>query len=327
MDTLDRHVQMAPDAATSALSAEMDSAEVIAQRIAAYQPNSVSQALWMQVADHVRDAVAAFQPASVSAAYLTMQAATRFAIWAAERGLPLEPELLYTEANVEFFVATGLPHLGEHSRASYRSSLRRIGRTITRRADWSPRPPRLKRRDLSSPYSDAEIAWLWDIARHQTNQSRLRSARALMCLAYGAGLRAPEYSAVSAHDVREVDGVWVIDVTGGPLRSVPVLPEAAEDLRWLLETAPEGPLFSPRKPIRNFTASVIAKIEVPPRAPRFVSRRLRITWMVRLSIAGLRISELGHLAGVKSTSTWEELGRFIPQRDESALRTLIGGLL
>lgn len=327
MDTVDRRAHNAPDPGSVGPTRGGEPVDVVAERVAAYRPNSVPPTLWTEVASHVRAAVLVYEPQSVSAAYLAMQAATRFAIWAVGRGLSLDPETLYTEANVEFFVASGLPHLSEHSRASYRSSLRRIGRTITHRADWSPQPPRLKRKDLSAPYSDEEIAWLWDIARHQSSLPRQRAARGLMCLAYGAGLRAPEYSVVTSDHVRDVDQVAVVNLGGTSPRTVPVLPEAHEDLRWLIDAVPAGEeLFSAHRHIRNFTASVVETIEVPPRAPRFVSRRLRITWMVRVSVAGVRISELGYLAGVKTAKGWDELGKFIPRRDDAELRALIGAL-
>lgn len=254
-----------------------------------------------------------------------MRACTGFTLWARERDLQLDVEHLYTEENVEHYAATGLRHLDPHSQASYRSSLRRIGRAITTSVPW-PAPPRpLPRKTLGAPYSDREIAWLQEIAATQTNEVRRRAATAVWCLSYGAGLRGPEFAAVTGRDVVAIGGATVVNVPGAKARQVPVLPDTAADLIALADRYPDRPLFSDRSPARGWTASVLGLIELPPGAPHFSSRRLRVTWMVKLCMAGIRISELGMLAAVSTSRGWDDLASHVPARDLAELCQLIGG--
>jgi hypothetical protein len=150
MDTVDGRVHNAPDTA-------FNEVEHIRARIGAYRPQNVPAEQWSAIEPLVAAAALTYAPKTVSAAYLTMRAATAFTLWATEQGLSLEPERLYSEPVVERFTATGMQHLGDHTRASYRSALRRVGRTITRRAEWTPQPRRLSRTTLSDPYTPEEI--------------------------------------------------------------------------------------------------------------------------------------------------------------------------
>lgn len=302
--------------------------QVIEERIAAYRPKGVDQEAWRGVAPHVRAAVRASAPASVSQAYMTMRACAAFTLWAVAHGHQVnDREQLYRPDLVEHFAETALQGLGEHSRATYRSALRTVGRAATKRAPWSPSPRQLGRKTLSEPYTAGQIDWLRQIAADQSTVTRRRAATAVVCLAYGAGLRAPEYAAVTGAHVRVEAGVVVVDVPGTGGRTVPVVPEVGPDLLALAAAMPHRRLFSDRmSTARNWTASVVEQIEVPRGAPRFSSRRLRVTWMVRLSTAGVRVSELCDLAGLKSAHGWEDLARYVPRREPGELVALIGAL-
>lgn len=304
------------------------SEHMIAERIAAYRPKGVDQRAWREVGPHVREAAHVSAPATISQAYMTMRVCTQFTVWALERGYQVaDREQLYRPDLVEHFADTMLGYLGEHSQATYRAALRRVGRAATKRAPWAPNPRQLGRKTLSEPYPLEQIAWLRQVAADQLTWTRRRAATAVVCLAYGAGLRAPEYAAVTGAHVREQDGVVLVDVPGARARVVPVLPEVAGDLLALAGALPDSRLFSDRTAgVRNWTASVVEQIEVPRGAPRFSSRRLRVTWMVRLSTAGVRVSELCDMAGLTSAHSWEDLARYVPRREPGELIALIGAL-
>lgn len=301
--------------------------ELLDHRITTYAPKGVVSAeQWGLVREHVRGATRRYEPDSLSAVYLTMRACTMLAVWALDHHIPLDLELLYSEENVERFSATGMRHLADHSRASYRSALRRIGRKVTKRAEWAPEPARIRRTTFSDPYTSADIEWLWDVARHQKSETRRRAAVTAVALCYGGGLQGPEYSLIEGSSIELVDGVVVAHVPGRLGRSVPVLPTFTEELMLLAGRYQDRPLFSDRTPVRNWTSAVLAQVEIPPGAPRLVPNRLRITWMVHLLTMGVRVSELRHLAGVKTTKGWEDLAKFVPMREPAELHALIGGL-
>lgn len=300
--------------------------EVIEYRIATYRPKGVMTAeQWESIEPNVRDATRRFAPKSLSAVYLTMRAVTMFFLWATEQHLPLDIERLFVSENVERFSETGMNHLAQHSRASYRSALRGIGRTITRKAPWAPEPARLKRTTLADPYPHRDLAWLWEICLTQRSEVRRRAGVATMALCHGAGLTGAEFSTLHGSSVEMVDGVAVVHITGAHARDIPVLPQYADELVRLSLAYVDGPMFSDRAPTRNWTSGVLQYLEVPAGAPRLVPSRLRTTWMVALSTAGVRISELQHLAGVKTLKGWEDFTRFVPRRDDAVLRRLIGG--
>ncbi|NTW39863.1 MAG: hypothetical protein HGA44_08220 [Cellulomonadaceae bacterium] len=304
------------------------SRELIEHRIATYRPKGVVTAEeWVLVRERVRDATRRYDPESLSAVYLTMRAATAFELWALNQRIDPDLEVLYTEENVSRFTATGMGHLSEHSRASYRSALRRIGRTVTKKALWAPDSARLRRKTMTNPYVWTDVIWLWDVARQQKSEVRRRAAVTATALAAGAGLQGPEYSTLHGSQIELVDGVAVVHVPGALARDVPVLPVFTDELMVLAARYPDRSMFSDRTPSRGWTAAVLAAVEIPSGAPKLMPRRMRITWMVHLLTMGVRISELKELAGVSRLSGWEDLAEFIPRRNDTELRHLIGGAL
>lgn len=301
--------------------------ELIEHRIVTYRPKGVVTAhQWAPIEHDVRAATRRYAPQSLSAAYLAMRAVTMFQLWAIENRLPLDLEHLFTETNVEWFVETGMTHLGEHTQSCYRSALRRIGRTVTKKAPWTPEPKRKKRTTLADPYARLDLAWLWEICLTQRSEVRRRAGVATMALCHGAGLAGAEFSVLLGSSIEMIDGVAVVHIPGDHARDVPVLPQYADELVRLSLDYWDRPMFSDRTPSRNWTANVLAQLEFPTGAPRLVPSRLRTTWMVELSTAGVRISELQHFAGVKTMTGWEDFSKFVPRRDDSVLRRLIGGV-
>ena len=262
----------------------------------------------------------------MSAVYLTARAVTDITLWSLDRGLPLDVEALFVEENVEHFTSMGLRHLAGHSRASYRSAMRRIARAITTKAPWPAPPPTYSRNTLGEPYTEFEIGWLRDIAVSQLTEERRRAALAVWCLSYGAGLRGPEFGTLPGSAVELVDGLVVVTVSGAYPRRIPVLVQVSDDLLELAAQYPHRAMFSDRAPSRGWTTAVLAQVELPDRAPKFSSRRFRVTWQVKLAVAGLRLSELAYLAGVETSTRWDDLTRWVPQRDFNDLRDLIGGI-
>src|SRR5665213_2879601 len=118
-------------------------------------------------------------PASTNCHFAVGQAAPEpcvccigLAAWALGEGIALDAELLLDPDTVERFVTQGLN--GDHSRATYRAVLRRIGPLLTRRAPWEPRPALMARRQVARPYTTSEMETLIADAGYQSTQVRIR---------------------------------------------------------------------------------------------------------------------------------------------------------
>jgi integrase len=202
---------------------------------AGYRPNGAGHDQWDEIGPFVRDAVVSGGCTSLAGVYVALRAMTSFVAWTHSQGMPLDREAILDEPTVERFVAVGLNGISNRSRATYASTLRRIGRLATRRAYWSPEPPKYSHKVLAPPYRGDEVDWMWEIARTQKTPGRTRGALALLSLALCAGLKAHEVGAVRASDIEFRDDAVLVHVRGGRPRTVPVLPRAHTALRSLCE--------------------------------------------------------------------------------------------
>ena len=299
--------------------------EEVARTISTYKPSLVPASRWELIRPVVQEVAAKAAPTTFTGAYAVLRASTLFLVWCVEKGEPLDIETLFTEANVEHFVATGMPHLQSHSRNSYRAALRRAGRAATRYALWSPAPQALGRRSLRAPYQQCEIDWLWEIARTQPSRGRRRAARALMALGYGAGLSLAEIVLFRGRQIRVTEYGVLVEVTGERARVVPALPEAHGDLLAMREEHYDSSVLADVRPSRTAGAGVTSNLVVPEAAPRFDSVRLRTTWMVTLLVRGARLSEVTALAGITSTKNFQDIIDFIPRRSLDEIASVLAG--
>lgn len=285
----------------------------------AYLPNGAAHDLWEAIGPFVRETVINGGCTSQSGVYVALKAVSSFAAWAFRQGMPLERERVFDEATVERFVATELSALSASSRATYASTLRRIGRLWTRRAYWSPKPEEISRKVLAPPYTSDEVSWLWQIADSQKTEVGKRRATALLALALGAGLKAHEVVATHSTDVEFRDDAVLVHVVGARARRVPVLPPAHAALRWLCAEY-DGSLLHADPDVRRTTPSFLSRdLELPYRAPSFDAPRLRTTWLVDMLTTGLTLSEVYRYAGTESTQALRDLLPYVPERDEAAV--------
>ena len=160
------------------------------------------------------------------------------AAWAEGEGLPLDPETVLDPDTVERFVEVGLSD--DHSRATYRSVLRQIGRLLTVRAPWEPRPASVARRQVARPYSPFEVEQLRIDAVKQPTESRQRAARAFLTLGLGAGLDGRWVTRVKGRDVSRRGDVVVVAVGEPSARTVPVLGMWEDEVLELPATAEDA---------------------------------------------------------------------------------------
>jgi integrase len=301
----------------------------IEQRLTGYIPVAPNVlACWDEIRDPVLAVVRATNPADEQEASERLHICAKFTAWAVAHGLPLAADRLYTEDNVEWHTAansTAFAGVARTTRAKYRSELRQIGRTVARRGSWSPLPPRIDKGRARSPYTAGDIRRLREIGPQQRTATRRRILRGALGLCYGAGARPFEVADTIGDFVEELDGVVVVHIPGQFARTVPVLPDVAEDVLDLARQFPDSCIFSDRKPKTDWMRDTLTNVEVPAEVPRPDAKRLRQTWMVQVATLPLRLPELQYLSGLQTLEGWERLDKFIPRRDAADLGALIGG--
>lgn len=178
-----------------------------------------------EVTRFARDVVTVAQPATPARAKAFLFAAVKLGTFCDERGLELTSELL-GPSMIERFVLSD--HTLSHATArTLRANLRALSRDVLPAA---PRPVPLSRERAKGPYSEAQLAAYFALARVQRSELRRRRAEGLLCLGAGAGLIGSELRTVTGSDVKERSSGLVVVVSGKHARSVPVLARYHETL-------------------------------------------------------------------------------------------------
>jgi hypothetical protein len=243
--------------------------------------------------------------------------------WALSEGLALDFEVVLDPANVERFIAT---QLGPDSTwATYRSDLRRVGRLLTWRAPWEPRPPAVAKRKVAVPCSPAELEVVRADAVAQPTPGRVRAARALLALGAGSGLDGRWATGVRAQDVTSRDGTVLVWAGEPSARWVPVLVRWAGEVVALAKIAGDEALVGGRSSSPNRAAALVASLTVGHGRPRFSLPRLRSTWLVAHLEVRTRLPELARAAGLQGVTVLSDLmGYLLPLAEDDVLAMLRG---
>jgi integrase len=155
--------------------------------------------------------------------------------------------------------------------------------------------------EAQPPYSAAERAELFSIARAQRTAWRRRSALGLIGLGMGAGLRAGEIVAARRGDVVSSPLGVELHVAGELSRVVPVVGEAAHVLRRLSRGDGDEHLFHPEEANRsyaNFVNDFCRHVVHDPSSPKLSVASLRSSFVCDHLSAGTKLAELLALAGI-----------------------------
>ena len=277
----------------------------IGLRIASYRPRNVESTNWSAIQPFVLDCAVRLPLNGWASTIRVLRVLAQLAAWAAGEGLPLDPEVILDPDTVERFTELGLSD--DHSRATYRAILRRVGPLLTARAPWEPRPASVARRQVAPPYSPSEVEQLRTDAFGQPTQARQRAARALLALGLGAGLDGRWVTRVEARDVEHRGDVVVVGVGEPSTRAVPVLGMWEDEILDLAASAGDEFLVGGRSTSRNRASSLTASLVVPPGHPPLSASRLRSTWLLWHLRAGTRLPELARAAGLKGVTVLSDL--------------------
>jgi hypothetical protein len=287
------------------------------RRIASYRPRKIESGGWSAVQPFVLLCVERLPLSGWASTIRVLRALAQLAAWAADEGLPLDPEVILDPDTVERFTELGLSD--DRSRATYRAVLRRVGPLLTVRAPWEPRPASVARRQVAPPYSPSEVEQLRIDAFGQPTQSRQRAARALLALGLGSGLDGRWVTRVGAGDVGHRGDVVVVEVGEPSARTVPVLGLWEDEILDLAATAGDEFLVGGRSTSRNRASSLTASLVVPPGHPPLSASRLRSTWLLWHLNTGTRLPELAVAAGLKGVTVLSDLLSLVdPMREWDA---------
>ena len=254
----------------------------------------------------------------------TRRVLRRLVEFAVAEGLPLQREVILDPDSVGRFVEVALA--GEHSAATYRSTLRSVAPLLTTTSPWEPRPASLRRQALVAPYSSVEVKILREDASLQPNESLRRAALGLFALGRGAGLDGRWVAKVRATAVVK-RGPFVIVSVGAPVaRSVVVRAEWEHEVLDLASGAGGGFLLGGGSVSSNRTSHLTDSLVAPTGHPRLVPARLRSTWLLWHLTAGTRLPELCQAAGLKRLNACSDLVVYVaPLGDKEAAELLRGG--
>lgn len=298
--------------------------EEIARRIDGYAPRDIAASVWTKaLRPFVIPALRASKPAGLAAMERNARVLTLIAAWCVKQGIPLDVELLLDPDTIERFCSTGLKKLP--SRGSYRATLRRLGRELTKDAPWEPRPEPMPARKVSPPYSKAEMKALRGDVVRQSTTSRRRATTALILLGAGGGLDGRWARQVRGTDVARVNGVVVVSVGEPRAREVPVLKEYEKELLALAQEAGDEYLVGGHTTHRNRTNEIVARFEDGHGHPRLEPKRLRSTWVVTHLTIGTRLPELLAAAGTSRIETFDTLLAFVPPMGRAAASEMLRG--
>ena len=293
----------------------------IRRRIEGYVPRALPAAEWEAIRSFVIPALLASNPVGLAAMERNARVLTLIAAWCVEQGIPLDVETVLDPDTVERFCTHGLKKTP--SRPSYRATLRRLGRALTKEAPWEPKPEPMPPRNVAPPYTTTELASLWEDANRQSTPSRRRASRALIALGAGAGLDGRWARKVRGTDVVRLGWIVCVRVGAPSPRTIPVLAEWEDEILKLAEEAGKEYLVGGSTTHRNRTNEIATRFEGGHARMKLAPNRLRSMWIVTHLTMGTRLPELLRAAGTKRIETLDALLKFVPALDESAAARML----
>lgn len=294
--------------------------------IISYRSGLVDDATWAVIGPVVAHALRAYQPPNVR--WVGQQAGnvTSFVAWVQRRnhatakaGASLSADDLMVPGLVDQFVDGELAHRPDASRATARSTLRRVVRNLNpddvERIGYVP---------IQAPYTPAECATFVRLARNQPTPDLRRALSACVALGLGAGLDGRDQREVTPADITETDlgdGVTglVVKVRGPRPRTVAMRGEYEPLLREALalhnksRRGKNTPLYGLSKGRKNVTSTVTSKaVTATGTGVDISAARLRSTWLLACMNAPVPLAVLLAAAGLRTARSLTDLLAYCP---------------
>ena len=216
---------------------------------------------------------------------------------------------------IEAFVVTGLGGRKSATRGTYRSVLRHLA--------GQPAPSMAGRFGGSvaqAPYTRAERTELWSVAAHQHLAWRRHSAKVLLSLSMGAGLRSGEITAARSHQVSGTGPTATVRVEGPLARTVAVKGTYAVLLVAAARGGPDEQLFRPgtaERSYHNFVNDFCATLSADPDAPALSVARCRSSFICDHLEQQTALSVLLDLTGIRDVESLLRYARHVESAPQS----------
>ena len=297
--------------------------DTVSKAVTRFSPRDVPDEVWERIRPVVTAAVTGSTPTTPGLARRHLTIATQLAVWADRIGVSLEDEVFFHPETIDRYIKEGCAHLSIGSRMNYRSQLWRFGEAVIGSEHFPPHPLPLKRSPTNTPYSAAEVTELVAWSRGLRTSHMRRNAQALLAIGLGAGLSSQEVSRLVGTDVREQDGLVLVEVIGDKSRTVPVLRTWAPQVLELAKESGDRAFFRHER-TKITRADIVAFINrcSDREESLFCIQRTRITWMVTHLTAGTHLAVLHRASGVSAPQLVKYLAFVPPLEDEVAYRQL-----
>ncbi|HEX4128200.1 MAG TPA: hypothetical protein VHX67_11520 [Acidimicrobiales bacterium] len=248
-------------------------------------------------------------PATTRRELLVLARLARFAEGHGLGSPPLSPEV------IEAFAAIGLLGRTNATRGTYRSVLRHLA--------GESAPPTARRFAGSvakAPYSGAERTELWSLAAHQHLGWRAHSAKVLLALSMGAGLRSGEITALKSHQVSGTGLRATVRVEGPLARTVTVEGADAVVLVAAARGGPGDQLFRPgsaERSYHNFVNDFCATLSADPNAPALSVARCRSSFICDHLAQGTPLADVLKVSGINEVESLLRYARHVASAPQS----------
>lgn len=149
-----------------------------------------------RAAGFARETVTAVAPVSPARARSLLWATSRLGEWVLSVGLEPVPDVALHPSVIERYVGVGMTGRSEPARRTARANLRFVARRI---GVAQPPPPRsLRRNRAKAPYSQAEVAAYFALARAQPTPARRNQSGAFCAWGWARAWRAPSCEVCAA---------------------------------------------------------------------------------------------------------------------------------
>lgn len=284
----------------------MDEAQdAVTEAIGAWRGRGVPE----RASTFAQEVVTAARPRGPARARTLLWACSRLAAWAMSVGLEPVPHTCLHPSVIERFAVWAQTGAPPSRRRAVRTHLRFVATRALPEVAQRPWPAPLPRDRAKAPYTEAEVAAFFALARAQATEGRRQRLTALLCLGLGAGLDGADLRHVTGNHVVERSGGLVVVVEGARARVAPVLSEYHDLLREAAAFAGDRYICggdSPRR--RNVTAALTGRLTGGTDLPRLEVGRLRATWL-RHHIDRLGLPALFVAAGIVCS---QRLGDLLP---------------
>jgi hypothetical protein len=266
-----------------------------------YRPMHYREPWFAAYVDEMRALIVKSKPKSAAVARLQFVYLCRLYQFGAAHDCDMNSKTLLSPEILEWFITSSYVSSHPQTRATARSTLRRIGIANDAHVYYGNQPEHQSRRELAPPYEPHHVSGYMEILGKQRTEKRSRFLDSILHLGLGAGLRGPEMRHARPEHVTERAGLVRLHIPGREPRSIPVRRPYVEGVLRLAETSTREFIMGiSAEGSQSAMSTLKDRVEVPDCLPRLSVSRLRTTWMVDTLSERVEVKAFLEAAGVRN---------------------------